>query len=252
MAEKEKPLGNLFKLGVQAASTAAAKAKDVIAGPADHAIRSVVGTMPFLNAAHSVPELLTKLRAVLPTEALTGLPKGEFWLPQLILEKGLGTQMPEKTTLKSLVCAVEGIEPTVAVSKLGAAVDASAMLFIQELVIAADRQELTVDVRELALKGTNWLGWIAAPLVSLIVQCVYGDKLVEMGQKADLEVRRDPVVPDRFTVDLAGLPPIQKLKSCVFRKHSVLDFVQVTGFRHAENGLYLKGNVNLMPPVDEQ
>jgi hypothetical protein len=171
--------------------------------------------------------------------------EGRWSHHQNLLKTGLSVVTPKEAELKNLTCLTEGLHPTVAVRRFGAALDVTCLALIESLVINADQQEMTLLVKELGVTGTNWLGWLIAPLSTFILRRIYGKKLVEFGHEANVQVRPHPLNHHRFTVGLENLPQVRKLKETSVSGRSLLTFVQISGCRHAEGGLHLRGAVTI-------
>lgn len=245
--EKSKSLwGKVGRAAKKAGRKIAETVDDVLDGErGDPVVAAALATIPGGQSALAAADILRLLRDVLPPEALAALPKGELWIPQDAVRAGVSKAMPRNATLKAFACKPEGVESVVAVALMGAAAEATAIVAIDRFTIDAAHQEMTILVNGMTLTGTNWVGWLVAPLAQIILRRTYGDHLALMAAAANLELRPDATQAGRFTVNLSALPHIHKLKGGVVLGRSVLDFVQVTGCRHAVGGIYLKGTVTL-------
>lgn len=168
--------------------------------------------------------------------------KGELLIPEPVLERKIAESLAGQesgVTLESLSCEADRIRLKLQVKKMRVRSAVSMEVFIQEIEIGPDRQTAVCRIGGEKISGTNFAGKIVVAIVHVVVSDIV-NTAVSRANVADLV--RFSKDERTVTVDLAGLEPVQKLKSPIFQSEkSVLDLVS---FRilHRSGGLAVKAD----------
>ncbi len=166
--------------------------------------------------------------------------KGELLIPEPVLERKIAKSLEEQEsgiTLESLTCEADRIRLRLQVKKMRVRSAVSMDVFIQEIEIAPDRQTAVFRIGGEKISGMN----LAGKIVVAIIHVVIGDILKTAVSRAKVDDLVQFSKDERtVTANLAGLEPVQKLKSPIFHSDkSVLDLVSFRIF-HRSGGLTVK------------
>ncbi len=181
-----------------------------------------------------------KVKEQISKEFLDAAKKGEFIIPQKILEPSLRSaiQNEEGVEIESIDFHEEGITLTLKVDKLGTSLTCPLLIKVGDITLSGDQQQVGVTVITQKAIGGNLLGKFATGLAGGIINRILIDKI------KDQELVSRTTTKDQQTdieIDLSTLAPIQKLNQPLpLLGKSPLDLFTIESVHHVKDGLMLK------------
>ncbi|MFW5640042.1 MAG: hypothetical protein ACOC23_08090 [Thermodesulfobacteriota bacterium] len=166
--------------------------------------------------------------------------KGELLIPEPVLERKIAESLARQESgvlLETLTCEADRIRLRLQVKKMRVRSAVSMDVFIQEIEIGPDRQTAVFRIGGEKISGMNLAGKIVVAILHVVIRDIL--KTAVSRAKVD-DLVRFSKDERTVTANLAGLEPVQKLRSPIFQSDkSVLDLVSFRIF-HQSGGLTVK------------
>lgn len=186
-------------------------------------------------------QLLGLFDANLKSDAWKGLMSGTFKIPESVIAKELQKHTEEMKGIELSACSIdqEGIHISLSGQRYGARTAFSAVCRIEELEITSDKQSITLRMENAEVVGENILGWVAAVIVTAIINSIIRNSLTGAGLEKSITFDNinQPVI-----IDLSGYKQINALLQPVPKLNmSILDLFSINKITHNPGYLAVSG-----------
>lgn len=206
--------------------------------------------MGFKDKFKSVEEALKKnsgsfgnyLKTALSTEMIDALSKGSLFIPGKMLDGCLRQAVEDQkgVSIERTEFSNKGILIDLSITKGAIDILCPITLIAESFQIAAEKQELSLNVETGRLEGKSMAGRIAVFLAAGLINKIIASKIEASSLAASKEEKSGNHL---IRIDLSGTSLVQKLtRQIPAINKSALDFFDIDGIDHVENGLVIKVN----------
>jgi hypothetical protein len=188
------------------------------------------------------------LNPYLTDDFLGDIKSGRLFIPQDALQHFIGKAVEKEdgVSLKETKFTSDYILLVLSVRKFGSQIDCPLKLTIASFEINKQNQQIVFEYTCDKAVGQNLAGRIAAAIASGLISRIIKEKISGVGGSTPIP----PGHGNTVCVDLSDvehvralLKPIPKMKLCI------LDFFNLVGIEHVQDGLLLLGCMQIMPDL---